>query len=90
MDLYLRNENTLSDKLHEETIMIDVDREAYFSLNPVAVEIWDFLEVSHSGTEIIEDLLSKFDVDAKVCKKEVFTFLDQMIKLKLITKEVNT
>ena len=41
---YVRNSKTISGRLHDEMVMMDIEQGKYFSLNPVATRIWDLLE----------------------------------------------
>ena len=81
---FVRNNNTLASKLHKETVMVDVDLGQYFSLNPVASEIWVILEKPLSEERIVVDLMGKYDVELEVCRTEVLSFLNKMTKLGLI------
>ena len=44
MAKYIRNSRTISGRLHDELVMMDMEKGKYFSLNPVATRIWDLLE----------------------------------------------
>lgn len=84
MTKYIRNENTVSGRLHEEIVMMDIDKGKYFSLNPVATSIWDFLETPLTLDVLCEKLISEYDVPAEQCKSETEAHLKEMIKLDLI------
>ncbi|RPA66619.1 PqqD family protein [Cyclobacteriaceae bacterium YHN15] len=86
MEKYIRNNETISGRLHDETVMMDIEQGKYFSLNPVATRIWDLLEKESSLEELVEELLSEFEVDEAQCRKDVSDYLQEMEKLRLIKK----
>lgn len=84
MTKYIRNENTVSGRLYEEIVMMDMDKGKYFSLNPVATSIWDFLEKPLTLDALCEKLMNEYDVPAEQCKTETGAHLKEMMKLDLI------
>jgi PqqD family protein of HPr-rel-A system len=80
----VRNNETISGRLHDELVMMDIEKGKYFSLNKVATVIWDMLERPLTLEEICSTLTSEYDVDPAQCKKEVETHLNEMHKLGLV------
>lgn len=86
MNKFLRNKNTLSEKLLDEIVMLDLELGKYFALNPVASRVWELLEKPNSIEELCKSLLNEYQVEEEQCKKEVEALLEQLVKLKLIEK----
>ncbi len=83
---YIRNNKTISGKLHDEMVMMDIDQGKYFSLNPAATRIWDMLEKQMSADELCELLIEEYDVEMEHCRSEVTEYLSEMAKLGLIVE----
>ncbi len=81
---YIRNNKTISGRLHDELVMMDLDQGKYFSLNPVATRIWDLLDSPLTIEELCSLLTGEYDVDPGKCRDEVSEHLDEMIKMGLI------
>jgi hypothetical protein len=81
---YKRNSKTISGRLHEEMIMMDIDQGKYFSLNPVATRIWDFLEHEMDVEELCGKLMEEYEVRPEQCREEVIGYLGDMIRLGLV------
>ena len=81
---YRRKNETISGRLHNELVMMDVSKGKYFSLNPVATQIWDLLEQPLSLDEICGNLIEEYKVDKIRCHKEVEAYLMEMENLGLI------
>jgi hypothetical protein len=81
---YIRNNSTISGRLNDELVMMNVEKGKYFSLNPVATRIWDLLERKLSVEELCNQLAGEYEVDTEQCLKEVEEHLEEMKKLGLI------
>jgi hypothetical protein len=79
-----RAENILFSEIDQDKVMIDIERGAYFGMNPVAGEIWEILESPHTPQQVIEKLLAEYEIDAETCQTETLAVLQRMAKLKLI------
>ena len=81
---YIRSSKTISGRLHDEMVMMDLEQGKYFSLNPVATRIWDLLEESLTVEELCGRLKEEYDVDAGRCLEEVSEHLREMVRLGLV------
>ena len=84
MNRYFRNEKTVSGRLHDETVMMNLDQGKYFSLNNVATRIWDLLAEPVTVDELCSVLTAEFDVDSRQCRSEVENYLEEMIRFGLV------
>lgn len=84
MTKYTRNSQTISGRLHDELVMMDINQGRYFSLNPVASRIWDLLERPMLLDEICGLLMAEYQVDQGRCRDEVRDHLKMMIRLGLV------
>lgn len=84
---YARNNRTISGRLHEEMVMMDLDQGKYFSLNPVATRIWDLLERPLSVSDMCTILIDEYDVMPERCVREVHEHLQEMIRLGLVVRQ---
>jgi hypothetical protein len=83
-DTLQRNPDLLSSKIDNETIMMSMLDGNYYGLNEVAGRIWEILAKPYSYKELIEVLLSEFDVDEATCNRDVAGFLKKLEEKKLI------
>jgi len=84
--IYTRNTRTISGRLHDELVMMDIEQGKYFSLNPVATRIWDLMENPASAEELCNQLRDEYEVDSLRCRAEVSELLDDMFRLGLVVK----
>ena len=86
MTKYIRNSKTISGRLLDEMVMMDMNQGKYFSLNRSATVIWEFLDSPRTAEEICNSLTEEFDVDRDQCGREVEEYLEEMVKMKLVIK----
>jgi hypothetical protein len=84
MKRFYRNNRTISGRLHDELVMMDIGQGKYFSLNPVATRIWDLLEKPMDCNELCSLLLEEYEVEPGRCNEEVAELLQEMEKLGLV------
>jgi hypothetical protein len=83
---YTRNSKTISGRLHDELVMMDLEQGKYFSLNPVATRVWEMLEQPMEAAEICSFLTDEYDVSSEQCIVEVEELLREMGKMGLVLK----
>lgn len=84
MTKYFRNSKTISGRLHDELVMMDIDQGKYFSLNPVATRIWELLEQPMLPGELCNLLMEEYEVGADQCREEVEELLAEMVRLGIV------
>ena len=82
---YQRNNDTISGQLHDQLVMIDIDKGQYFALNTIGTRIWELIDEARTIEEICALLLEEFDVDPDLCKTDVEEYLEEMRSLDLIS-----
>ena len=86
MEKYSRNQQIIDGELDNNQVMMHLEKGKYFGLNPVGKRIWELIENPKSFSEIIQCLLSEFNVTEEQCTREVQDFLDKAITNDIITK----
>lgn len=81
--LVLKKKLNVTD-LAGEKVMIDFETGKYFLIKGTGNDIWDMLQEETTPAQIIEKLLSEYDVTPEECEKSVFDFLDRLEKLDFI------
>uniref|UniRef100_UPI004056E484 lasso peptide biosynthesis PqqD family chaperone n=1 Tax=Acetatifactor sp. TaxID=1872090 RepID=UPI004056E484 len=70
--------------LSGEKVMVDFEQGKYFMIKGVGNDIWDMLEDGITVEQIIQKLLSEYDVTEEVCEQEVLKFLDSLKEIGII------
>jgi len=86
MKKFIRNNKTISGRLHDEMVMMNIDQGKYFSLNNSATVIWEKLENPLSLEELCDILMEEYDVGKEQCRDDVEIHLNEMLRIGLIIK----
>ena len=81
---YERNAKTISGRLHDEMVMMDMEQGKYFSLNQTATAIWELLEKPLTLEELCDKLTGEYDIDQEQCIEDIKEYLEEMSRLGLI------
>lgn len=87
MKQYIKNKETISGKLQDEQVMLDIEKGKYFSLNPVATRIWEMLEEPLELSELCSKLVQEYNVESAQCEQETKEYLAEMVKMGLILEQ---
>lgn len=68
----------LHSKIDEEVILMSIEADSYFGLDPIASRIWELLEEPRSLQELTAILTEEYEVDADTCQQDVQELLDDM------------
>lgn len=71
-------------ELSGEKVMIDFETGKYFLLKGVANDIWEMIQTEITIGEIVDKILSEYDVSAEECEKSVVEFLEKLQSLDFI------
>jgi hypothetical protein len=75
--------NIVSDMAGEK-VMLNVNKGKYYNLGNVGGEIWEMVEEQITVKQLIDSLLSEYNVGHSECVEEVISFLDLLLAEDLI------
>lgn len=71
-------------KSQDGGILLDVERGAIFSLNPVATRIVELLEQEHSVSSLVAQIMDDFGVSEDTVAEDVDAFLSKLRQQRLL------
>ena len=75
-----RHGDWLSAKVGDELVMMSAEKGNYIGLSEVGARIWDILETPSDLEAVCARLQQEYDVAPDVCRAEVETFLNELVK----------
>ena len=93
--VFRKKEEVVSREIAGETILVPVrgklaDMQKIFSLNQTAEYIWQNLSGKKKLNDILEGVLSQFDVSKKEVEKDILEFITELINANLIEESEQT
>ncbi len=70
----------LAARVGDELVMMSAEQGSYIGLNEVGARIWEMLETPQDLNAMCSTLHSEFDVAPEVCRSEVESFLNELVK----------
>ncbi|HWW93853.1 MAG TPA: PqqD family protein [Vicinamibacteria bacterium] len=85
-DVFARSERMVGRRIAEEYVLVPIvgrgaDLDAIFNLNRVGAFIWERLDGSSSGEEIVRALVEEFDVDSVRAVEDYRAFMAQLLSI---------
>lgn len=68
----------LHSKIDDEMILMSIEADSYFGLDPIASRIWELLEQPLDLDELVEKLMEEYEVDAETCREDVQALLEDL------------
>ena len=79
------NPEVLSSKIDAEAILMSIEAESYFGLDPVGSRIWELLSKQPATVdELVVLLMEEYEINEKTCREHVQEFISDMSAKKLI------
>jgi coenzyme PQQ synthesis protein D (PqqD) len=86
---YARADHIVSRRVAGESILVPLasrgaDIQAIYDLNPAGAFIWEQLDGSHTGAEVVRLLTEAFEVEADQAAADYLAFVGQLLSLSVI------
>jgi hypothetical protein len=73
-----RAEGFTTAPVRDELMMLNIEQGAYYSLDPIAAEIWSMLDHPSPVQELVDALQKRYDVGRAQCETDVLAFLGEL------------
>jgi hypothetical protein len=71
-------EDIIASNIDDEKVMMSVERDEYFGLDPVGSRVWDLIDKPIRVTDLVDLLIPNYDVDRETCERDVLAFLEEL------------
>lgn len=84
--LFVAHPEVIDCDLAGERALLHMDTNTYFTLNPVATDLWSALDRPRSVDDLVKAILAEYDVTEERCRADIETILAEMEKAGVITR----
>ena len=74
----------ISANLDGETVILDLESEVYYSLDPVGTCIWTLIKEPRTVIEIQDAILQEYEVDPERCEGDITALLEELVEAGLV------
>jgi hypothetical protein len=78
------SKDVLTQEVAGETVLLDLASESFFGLDAVGTRVWQLLVEGRQRTEIIESLLSEYEVKRPDLERDIDELLEQLAEAGLL------
>ena len=71
-------EDIVASDIDDEVVMMSVEKGQYYGLDSIGSRIWELIGKPIKVSELIADLLLKYDVDRETCERDLLAFLEEL------------
>ncbi len=68
-----------------ETILLNLANEQYFGLDDVSTRMWELLKECDNIEAVVDQLLTEYDVDQDLLRKDLAELIDKLIEAELVS-----
>lgn len=84
-----RNPQVVSRKIEGELIIVPIrsgvgDLNSLYTLNPVGSALWEFMNESHTISEMVARVCDEFEVSEEQAQTDIEAFLDSLLAEQLV------
>ena len=75
-----RDENVAWRIIGDEAVLLSAEDSSVHSLDAVGTRIWELCDGEKTVSEIIDQVVSEFEVDRETAEKDVVEFIEELMK----------
>jgi hypothetical protein len=88
-DAFARSDRMVGRRVADEYILVPIvghgaELDGIYNLSRVGAFIWELLDGHHSGEEVVEALVDRFEVDRATAETDYGSFLAKLISIRAV------
>lgn len=80
----IRNPDLIAADMDGETVMMSIERGAYFGLGGIGSRLWDLLEQPTTVADMAAAICEEYSVDSETCLQDIQGFIAEMMENSLV------
>ena len=83
-DVIERNDALLFTEIDDTVVMMDADKGQYCEFDAVGARVWALIETGRPVAEVCDALMTEYDVEPDVCRRDVLAFIKETAGLDIV------
>ncbi len=79
--------DVVSRGVRDETVLLNLESEEYFGLDPIGTRMWQVIEETGDPEEVIRRLLGAYDVEESVLRQDLADLIERLEKAGLLSSD---
>lgn len=72
------------ERIEEQALVLDMSRNVYFSLNPMAVVMFESLKQGQTFEQVCDAVMAQYDVSQEIVARDLTDFIDALLARELV------
>jgi hypothetical protein len=81
------SESILFQKLGDQIVILQLEKESYYGLDEVASRMWELLHEHKKTDVVVANLLEEYDTNEETLRRDLLNLVNKLTKLNLATIE---
>jgi hypothetical protein len=81
------SDTVFAQEIDDEMVLLDMNSENYFGLDEVGTSIWLAIQENGNLQSVLERLLTEYEVEEEVLKKDLWEFVEKLRESGLVEVE---
>ncbi|MFE4036189.1 lasso peptide biosynthesis PqqD family chaperone [Priestia sp. YIM B13489] len=82
--LVIQSEGNIVSDMGNEKVMLNIENGKYYNLGKSGGDIWGLIDKPVLVSELVDNIMAKYDVTKEKCQEEVISFLESMYEERLV------
>ena len=78
-------EDVLFQKLENQVVILQLEKESYYGLDEVATRMWELLREHKNTDMVVASLLEEYNTDEETLRRDLTNLINELTKLDLAT-----
>lgn len=83
--LIIRSPDLIAADMDGDTVMMSIERGAYFGISGVGPRVWDLLGQPVSVAQLTRTICAEYKVDTETCRADLVQFIDALLERGLVS-----
>lgn len=79
-----RMEGVVARTLDDETVLLNLTTEEYYSVNEVGTRVWELADGEHTVAAIVDVIVTEYEAERSEVAEDVLALLDELVAEKLV------
>lgn len=82
----VRNSDVITQRVKDETVLFDMARGDYYSLNEIGARTWELVDGKRTVSEVAGLLAAEYDAPEEIILEDLQTLVEQLLRDGLLTE----
>src|SRR5262245_21905155 len=79
-----RHDDIITAEADKDLVMVSIVNGFYYGVSDVSRDIWESIEQPAKISDVIQNLVTTYDIDRSICEEQTLSFLNELLEENLL------